>query len=337
MSKFIVSGAIFEKQIFGGISRLWASLCAEFHRQSVDFEIDVLHEKITTRYPIPQGRISKTKIQRLFGTYILIGHPSKKYFLSHWQICLFSSLTVVVCHDLMNEKKLPKWHPKILFQKLVYSKAHRIIAISEKTYDEFKIYYPNLVSKIRIIENPLMIDYEKGNKFYTKNDEPRKLTGVYIGLREGDKNFASVLQFFSMYPDTVLNVIGSFPTEKEEQRYASLIKSQNLLFRGPLSETALHAAIKSADFLYMPSKDEGFGLPVIEALALQTPVVIENPSVFYWLPARWLVDLTKNYSQGELTREIHEFKKRSLEISKEVNQRFNLERCAKEYLNCIAE
>lgn len=337
MSKFIVSGAIFEKQIFGGISRLWASLCTEFHRQSVDFEIDVLPEQITTRYPIPQARISKNKMRRLFGTYILLGHPSKKYFLSHWQICLFSSLTVVVCHDLMNEKKLSKWHPKILFQELVYSQAHRIIAISEKTCCEFKTYYPNLVSKIRVIENPLMIDCEKGNKLYTTKDESRKLSGVYIGLREGDKNFASVLQFFSMYPDTVLNVVGSFPTEIEKQRYAGLIKSQNLLFRGPLSETALYAAIKSADFLYMPSKDEGFGLPVIEALALQTPVVIENPSVFYWLPARWLIDLTKNYSQEELTHEIQDFKKRSLEISKLVKQRFNLESRAKEYLNCIAE
>lgn len=337
MNKFTVSGAIFEKQSLGGISRLWASLCMEFQRQSVDFEIDIVPQKVMTQYPVPLDRISKNRTRRVLGTYVLLGHPSKNYFLSHWQICLLSRLTVVVCHDLMNEKKLSKWHPRILFQRLVYKRAHRIIAISEKTRDEFARYYPNMVSKVRVIENPLMIDLTSVDEPKNLSAKPAKLTGLYIGHRDGEKNFASVLEFFVKYPDTALNVVGAFSTAQENQDYASLIKGQKLIFRGPLPESELIAAIKSADFLYMPSTDEGFGLPVIEALALQTPVVIENPGVFYWLPASWLIDLTNNYGQEDLANEILEFGKTSKKISASVKERFNLESCAKEYLNSVCK
>lgn len=61
-----------------------------------------------------------------------------------------------------------------------------------------------------------------------------------------------------------------------ERRAAELSVSDDVHFLGRVSDEALHALYKGAEMLVFPSLFEGFGLPVLEAMACGTPVVCSD-------------------------------------------------------------
>ena len=69
---------------------------------------------------------------------------------------------------------------------------------------------------------------------------------------------------------------------KDEEKLRELAKekgvAERLIIPGTLPPEEVAGAIKGARALIFPSLAEGFGLPVLEAMALGTPVVIANRS-----------------------------------------------------------
>jgi len=89
------------------------------------------------------------------------------------------------------------------------------------------------------------------------------LLEVYAGLRDS-------------HPDVVLVQVGGEWTSKQRSQIASLhIGGSVRQFRG-LSRETLAALMRGASLVLQPSEAEGFGLPIIEALACDTPVVASD-------------------------------------------------------------
>jgi glycosyltransferase involved in cell wall biosynthesis len=70
------------------------------------------------------------------------------------------------------------------------------------------------------------------------------------------------------------------PAFRDDLRQAilSIIDADHLVELGLVSDETLSAAYRAADLLFFPSKLEGFGLPVLEAMAHGCPVVCSNSS-----------------------------------------------------------
>ena len=62
------------------------------------------------------------------------------------------------------------------------------------------------------------------------------------------------------------------------QRVAALGLSDSVMFLGPVAEAGLPALYAGAELFVFPSLHEGFGFPVLEALACGTPVICSNVS-----------------------------------------------------------
>lgn len=73
--------------------------------------------------------------------------------------------------------------------------------------------------------------------------------------------------------DAWLMQIGGDLTTEQQQDLAARGISENTLLRGPRPEAELRLAYRAADVLLFPSHYEGFGLPVLEAMASGLPVI----------------------------------------------------------------
>jgi glycosyltransferase involved in cell wall biosynthesis len=98
---------------------------------------------------------------------------------------------------------------------------------------------------------------------------------VIIVSAEPRKNLSAVIRAFQKLPQADLVVIG-------HTAGANLMRNvpPNVRFAGYIEEPEKAALIAAAHGLIMPSLAEGFGIPIIEALAANTPVLCSDIPVF---------------------------------------------------------
>jgi glycosyltransferase involved in cell wall biosynthesis len=79
--------------------------------------------------------------------------------------------------------------------------------------------------------------------------------------------------------DVSLHVVGAVPPEgKQVAAELERLLGHNVAFTGYVDEQALLQAYRSADVFVFPSLYEGFGIPVLEAMAAGVPVVCSDAS-----------------------------------------------------------
>ncbi len=154
--------------------------------------------------------------------------------------------------------------------------ADRIWTPSQYTADELVKLFPQARDKVRVLPN-LVLPY---------TGEPGDLSGLQlptrywlcVGTREPRKNvpwFVSAWQQARQQnPDVPeLVLVGARDHLPVAQQHL-----HGLHFLSDLSDAQLQALYAGASRLWQPSYAEGFGLPVIEALAQGTPVAVASGS-----------------------------------------------------------
>ncbi|MFC1667995.1 glycosyltransferase family 4 protein [Chlamydiota bacterium] len=106
-----------------------------------------------------------------------------------------------------------------------------------------------------------------------------------VGRQDPYKNIVSLVKaFYKLRQETYTNcsliLVGS-----DDKRYTDAIElvkeleiQKNVTFTGYLSKRDLISLYKQSDLLVLPSRYEGFGLPLIEAFASGLPVIASNSS-----------------------------------------------------------
>jgi alpha-1,3-rhamnosyl/mannosyltransferase len=173
---------------------------------------------------------------------------------------------------------------------LALKAANQVIAISDSTRRDFIRYFPQSQEKIQVI--PLAAE----GKFHPPSKEeirrvrkrfslPDKYV-LYLGINKPHKNLVNLVKAW-------VQIVDDFPTNSEklviagawDDRYpeAKLLASdlnlkQDILFLGSIAEEDLPGIYGGARLFVFPSLYEGFGLPVLEALACGTPVACSRVS-----------------------------------------------------------
>jgi glycosyltransferase involved in cell wall biosynthesis len=195
---------------------------------------------------------------------------------------------VVTIHDVIF-MRYPEYYAA--FDRKMYEKkfknackiADKIIAISKQTADDCIHFLDADARKIEIIHqscDPIFWTSQKEKDVSKIYDLPEKFI-LNIGTMETRKNLLNLVKAMNFIEDDVsLVAIGKrTPYTAQVEEY---IKETNLTHRVKLMHNipfhdfpALYAA--ASIFVY-PSVFEGFGIPVLEALAVGTPVVTSNIS-----------------------------------------------------------
>lgn len=197
---------------------------------------------------------------------------------------------VLTIHDLVwkrageTMRPLNRWLDATLMPEGIRI-ADRIIAVSEHTALDLRIEFPAMKHKIRTI--PLGISL-------LSTVAPRDslaslgLTGQYflfVGTLEPRKNLARLIAAFSALPQRLRETVclaiaggdgwGGVNVASIAERFGV---QSNVRVLGYVSEEQLATLYSHALFLAMPSLYEGFGLPLLEAMARGIPVLTSDCS-----------------------------------------------------------
>jgi glycosyltransferase involved in cell wall biosynthesis len=162
---------------------------------------------------------------------------------------------------------------------------------------------------------------------------PARPSFVVIVSAEPRKNLQAVIRAFKRLPEADLVVIG-YAGGTKFMRNAP----PNVKFAGYVEEQDKAALIAEAHGLIMPSLAEGFGVPIIEALAANTPVLCSDIAVFREV-AGDLADYFDPFSTeaicASVKRVIAQQEERRVRISArraELAQRFGYQTQARDFL-----
>lgn len=205
---------------------------------------------------------------------------------------------VITFHDLVfdlfpqfyaPESRLWQWQMSYPY---LARTADKLIAVSQNTKTDLMRLY-------RVPENKVEVIYEGVDQRYFVAPTADEITNVkrkfkiagdylyYVGSLEPRKNIITAvrtlkyLQNKSSHSDKLKLVISggkSWLTTPVFTEIEKLGLKEEVIFTGPVSEAEKIALLSGAQLFIFPSLYEGFGLPVLEAMAVGTPVITSNNS-----------------------------------------------------------
>lgn len=181
--------------------------------------------------------------------------------------------TVLTIHDvgiLHLRSGLKRFILKKLLLDLPVGRLKYITAVSEATKREIVFYTNCDERKIRVIENPLQEHFNATEKKIFDGQEPLILQ---IGTT-ANKNIANLIKAVAGIKCR-LNIIGELDAATVNLLKESRINYQN---KTNLNDIEMRKEYEKADMVTFCSTFEGFGLPIIEAQAMLTPVITSNLS-----------------------------------------------------------
>lgn len=223
----------------------------------------------------------------------LIANPPDILFLPAHLLPLYRlKKTVAVIHDVAFRQFPEVYSSRELYlQKAgirrILKRAWKIIVPSQFTKDEIKKYYPWAdAEKIYAIPH----GYDKTIYKIDQNAliESKTPYLLYIGRLESKKNICRLIQAFNLVKEKInqpylkLILIGQSAYGYQDIK-RKINKSK---YKEDIKETGWLASSEIADYLrgalafIFPSLYEGFGLPLLEAMACGTPMVCSQLKVF---------------------------------------------------------
>lgn len=191
---------------------------------------------------------------------------------------------VLTVYDLIHEKFHEMYGNKALYRpkKKALERADQIICISKNTLEDLNYYYNINNKKIDVI----YLGTNAFNSFNTQFQKKENLKEKYllfVGKRTGYKNFSSLLKAYSLskklQSDFKIKCFGGGKQTKHESNFFSNLKipyDKVDFLQG--NDAKLAELYRNATALVYPSKYEGFGLPILEAMSLNCPVLCSNGS-----------------------------------------------------------
>jgi glycosyltransferase involved in cell wall biosynthesis len=150
-----------------------------------------------------------------------------------------------------------------------------IIAVSEHTANQVRGLLRIDASRIRVIAHGVRRPPASAAAI------PREPMILFVGALQRRKNVAALVQAFeSTPPDWRLNLAGSFGFGSEEilGHIEASPRKRDIQVLGYVSDADLELLYQRASVFAFPSLDEGFGMPVLEAMARGVPVLTSNGS-----------------------------------------------------------
>jgi glycosyltransferase involved in cell wall biosynthesis len=202
------------------------------------------------------------------------------------------SATVVTIHDLMHVRRrehatLPKRAYATTMLRRAVRLAARIVAVSEATRRELAAFDRRSDGKTSVIPNgvdgrfrPDIPAEERARIRRVHRLECPYL--LFLGNDKPHKNIEGLLDAFTGIAGTgegVRLVLAGGSTERAGLRQAQIAArglSAHVLDLGIVPDEDVPALLAEARALVLPSLAEGFGLPVLEAQAVGTPVACSN-------------------------------------------------------------
>jgi len=209
--------------------------------------------------------------------------------------------SVFTVHDLtyMKHKHLyykGRWLKNYYTERIMRAgvkKAKKIIACSQNTKRDLVEMFKVSANKVVVIYHALDEEFLNGANNYEENlshlSIQKKVNGqqyfLFIGQLRPHKNIVRIIKSFAKFKEKIPNgfklIIGgnSYLNYKEpEKTVAEFGLTKDVCFLGYVEENEIISLYRNAACFVFPSLYEGFGIPILESMAVETPVITSNIS-----------------------------------------------------------
>ena len=310
--KIAYDSQIFFMQTYGGVSRYFCEIASRIAKEpGVQVSITApMHinaylahlppgivsgfrapktDRFQTRYGANYPRLALRGLGLLMGDCMLramkpdIVHET---YFSPYRLGPSRARRVLTIYDMIHEKfasNFPHADKTAQYKALAVERADHVICISESTRrDVIEILglHPDKTSVIHLGFELMNTDRESSESIVLPTNRPFLL---YVGIRGGYKNFLGLLEAYATSPELRngygLICFGGRVFNTDELQVINTLGldcSQVMQLAG--SDQLLASLYASATAFVCPSLYEGFGIPLLEAMEYNCPVVCSKTS-----------------------------------------------------------
>jgi glycosyltransferase involved in cell wall biosynthesis len=187
---------------------------------------------------------------------------------------------IITIHDFTHEKlssNFSSLDKTAELKKLAVKKSDGIICVSESTKNDLLERYDTKGKKIKVIYHGNSLKYDVKEEAVVKDKYI-----LYVGDRRSYKNFGVLIKLFGINETLrkeykVVCCGGGKFTKEEMEEMAKVNAAGNFLQIEARDRKIANLYFYATAFVY-PSKYEGFGIPMIEAMYNGCPIVASNVS-----------------------------------------------------------
>lgn len=201
---------------------------------------------------------------------------------------------VSVVHDLTPWTN-PEWHARrtllgfVPLWERTLENAVRLLCVSHATASELESRYPDARDRVRVVCNGVDPEFTPGSGDASAGERVRKTYArgerflLYLGTLEPRKNLETLLaaceRLWSEKPERPGLVLAGGVGWKTATLLRKIERSPHrdrIRLAGYASREAARELYRACDAFVYPSLAEGFGLPVLEAMACGAPVIASD-------------------------------------------------------------
>lgn len=165
------------------------------------------------------------------------------------------------------------YHLTYLPVRMLLSRADAVVTGSYTTRDE--------ITRAGLTKQPMTVVRSAVRQAPVEpRRRPEERMLVYMGSFMPYKNVEAIAAAMRSLPGYSLHLL-SRVSDPDRRRLEALAPAGSLVFRNGVTDEEYRSTLLEATALVSASRDEGFGIPLVEAMVVGTPIIVSDIPVFH--------------------------------------------------------